>query len=75
MVGDDQKPSKPGHESSGAKADQDDVPPDTQGGSPQPGGSVEGGGVVEGTLVELADAIDVPPYYYIYPRDSPKGYG
>jgi hypothetical protein len=55
MVGNDQKPSKPGHESSGAKANQDDVPPDTQGGSQQPGGSVEGGGVAEGTLVELAD--------------------
>jgi len=55
MVGDDQKPSKPGYESGGPAAGEDDVPPDTQGGSPQSGGSVEGGGVAEGTLVELAD--------------------
>jgi len=55
MVGDDKKPSSPGHESGRATAGEDDVSLDTEGCSQESGGGVEGSSVGEGTLVELAD--------------------
>jgi len=55
MVGDDKKPSKPGLESGGATAGEDDLPLGVESCSQESGGGAEGSSVGEGTLVELAD--------------------